>query len=217
MLWLTLALMLTAAALIVAVPPFRVERRLSPRSVLPVVAVTAIAVSVYAFTGSPTAALDEVRERPAAEAAASLAAQLQHDPDDLSGWKAVARLYMQLDRYVDAARAFERAAALESFTDPYTLADLGEAILFSDARTLDGRAGEMFETALRIAPRQPKALFYAGMAAAESGATAVAADRWETLLEVAPPPDAAEAQALREEIARLRAVAADGDVARRPK
>ncbi|HEX2140493.1 MAG TPA: hypothetical protein VHG33_12360, partial [Woeseiaceae bacterium] len=86
-------------------------------------------------------------------------------------------------------------------------------LLNSDSDSITGRAGELFENSLALAPDNPKALFYGGIAAVSRGNTSLAADRWEALLAQSPPP---EVQAiLRDRIAVWRdesggtAVAAD--------
>lgn len=57
----------------------------------------------------------------------------------------------------------------------------------NDNATLDGRAGQLFESALAISPNNPKALFYGGMAAIEREDQELAAERWEALLATSPP------------------------------
>lgn len=89
-------------------------------------------------------------------------------------------------------------------------------LLLSDGRLLNGRAGQIFENALAVAPNNQKALFYAGMAAVERGDRELGAQRWETLLASSPPQNIQEI--LRQQIAELRGTAppvpppAGGDV-----
>ena len=59
--------------------------------------------------------------------------------------------------------------------------------IWDDQATIGGRAGQLFESGLAIAPDNPRALFYAGLAAAQRGDTLLAADRWELLLALSPP------------------------------
>jgi len=59
--------------------------------------------------------------------------------------------------------------------------------MLNDSNAVAGRASQLFENALAISPRNPKALFYGGIAAIERGEPLVAADRWETLLASSPP------------------------------
>jgi cytochrome c-type biogenesis protein CcmH len=79
--------------------------------------------------------------------------------------------------------------ALEGSENAETLISLGEALLMNDQTAIGRRAGQLFESGLALAPDSPRALFYAGLTAAERGDVARAADRWETLLAQSPPAE----------------------------
>jgi cytochrome c-type biogenesis protein CcmH len=198
MIWLLFGLMLLAAALFVAWPLYRRERRLSASLVAGVGTVMVLSAGVYSFTGTPV-------EPPAPSVDAmmsSLEQRLAEQPDDLDGWKMLGRSAIHLEDWPKAVTAFERAVELESATNAQTLADLGEAMLNNDWNTITGRAGDLFENAIVISPTNHKALFYAGVAAVERGNLELGAERWEALLAQSPPP---EVQAiLRERIAVWR-------------
>jgi cytochrome c-type biogenesis protein CcmH len=132
----------------------------------------------------------------------SLAARLRENPDDLAGWKMLGRSYLQLQNFTGAVAAFEKAVEMESSQNGQTLADLGEAVLMTDQRSLLGRAGQLFESALALTPNNAKALFYSGMAAVQRGDNALAAERWEALLATSPPQNVQDI--LRQRIAELR-------------
>jgi len=57
---------------------------------------------------------------------------------------------------------------------------------------ISDRSTSLFENALALQPSNPNALFYAGGAAAQRGDTALAADRWEMLLQQNAPPEIQE-------------------------
>ncbi|WP_405238782.1 tetratricopeptide repeat protein [Lentisalinibacter orientalis] len=144
----------------------------------------------------------------AQDAIAELAASLEENPDDVEGWKFLGRSYRAQERYREAARAFERAYELAD-DDPAVMLDLGEAILFADSTAITGRAGQLFENALQLAPNNARALWYAGLAAANRGERLLAADRWEQILDTAPPDDVR--QILESNIRELRAAAGAGE------
>ncbi len=195
--------MLLAAVLAIAYPLYRHEQRLSTNGALAIAAVLLVSISVYSQIGSPGAQSPQQGELPSIDAMVdSLAARLQQDPNDLPGWKLLGRSYMQMRDFPGAMAAYERAVEIESGQNGQTLADLGEVILLSDGRTLNGRAGELFENALAVAPGNQKALFYAGMAAVERGDKELGAQRWEALLASSPPQNIEEI--LRQQIAELR-------------
>ena len=207
MFWLISGVMLAAAALFVAVPLYRRERKLSVVSIASVVLVAALSATLYSQIGIP--GLESGRGENAAgevpdlqQMIDSLAARLQENPDDLAGWKMLGRSYLQLQNFPGAVAAFEKAVEMESSQNGQTLADLGEAVLMADQRTLLGRAGQLFENALALTPDNPKALFYSGMAAVQRGDNALAAERWEALLATSPPENVQNI--LRQRIAELR-------------
>jgi cytochrome c-type biogenesis protein CcmH len=207
MFWLISGVMLAAAALFVAVPLYRRERKFSVASIASVVLVAALSATLYSQIGSP--GLESGRGENVAgdvpdiqQMVDSLATRLQANPDDLAGWKMLGRSYLQMQNFPGAVAAFEKAVEMESSQNGQTLADLGEAVLMADQRTLLGRAGQLFESALALTPDNPKALFYSGMAAVQRGDNALAAERWEALLATSPPENVQNI--LRQRIAELR-------------
>lgn len=202
MFWLIIGLMLASAILFVAAPLFRSERRLTATIIVASLAIAGISAGLYTRIGTPDAelaasgAVSDVDEM-----VTSLAARLKENPDDLSGWKMLGRSQLQLGNFQAAVDAYEEAVRLTG-QDAQTLADLGEAVLLTDASSLNGRAGDLFENALAIAPNNPKALFYSGMAAVERGDNELGATRWEALLATSPPENIVGI--LRQRIAELR-------------
>lgn len=206
MLFAFLGTMLLAALLAIAWPLYRQEKRISAKSAGAVVVVVVLSVSLYRVIGSPGAESAAPGDLPSIdEMVSSLAARLEENPDDLRGWKMLARSYVELRDFDGAVTAYERAVEIEGGQDGQTLADLGEALLLRDGRTLQGHAGDLFENALAVSPNNPKALFYSGMAAIERGDKELGADRWEALLATSPPPNIQEV--LRQQIAELRGTA----------
>jgi len=202
MFWIVIAIMLAAAVIVVAWPLYRSQGRFTLTSGLSIVLISAVAALVYAQIGSPGTPSGR-SEAPDIDAmVSSLASRLEENPDDLNGWKMLGRSYLQVRNFNGAVSAFEKAVALESNRDGATLADLGEAVLFSDETSLNGRAGRLFENAVALVPDNPKALFYSGMAAIERGDNELGADRWEALLATSPPPNVQDI--LRQRIAELR-------------
>ncbi len=199
MIWVVIGFMLLAATLVVAWPLYRSQRRLTPSLFTAVATVLIVSAVVYSQIGTPVAP-----EAPATidEMVASLAQRLEKNPDDLNGWTMLGRSYVQMQRYPEAVAAYGRAVALESAPNPQTLADFGEAVVLSETGRISERAEQLFENALGLEPNNPKALFYGGIAAIERNNRVLAADRWEALLALAPPPEIQEV--LRQRIAEWR-------------
>ncbi|MCH8335579.1 MAG: hypothetical protein IIC61_06770 [Proteobacteria bacterium] len=217
MLYALLGTMLLAAVLVIALPLYRKEQRLSAKSTSAMVIVLLISIFVYSRIGTPGAGAPQPDAMPGVEEMVnSLARRLQQNPDDLAGWKMLGRSYLQIRNFQAAVTAFERAVEIEGGRNGQTLADLGEVILLGDEQRMSGRASELFDNALAIAPNNQKALFYAGMAAVQRGDKETAAQRWEKLLASSPPQRIQDI--LRQQIAELRgpapavAEATGGDV-----
>lgn len=198
MFWLALTVMGLIAAAYVAMPLWA---NASPRRPLGVSSALVVLVAsgvVYAVIGSPDTPSGRgepltPEQLPAIEEMITgLAARLDNEPDDLNGWQMLGRSYMTIGQYAEAAAAFERAIELESSRNPNTLVARGEALLASGGQDLTPEIVSLFESALALDPNQPAALFWTGIALANRGDVAEAADRWERLLGTNPPPEIRE-------------------------
>lgn len=189
MLWFILALMALIALAAVVWPLYRTDQRIGLRAAAAGVSILLVSGVLYQQIGSP-GAINVTSGPPDVEAmVTSLAERLEREPDDIEGWKMLGRSYSVMRDYAQAIKAYERAVELENSSNGQTVVDLGEAVFFNDGRSISGRAGELFESALAITPGNPKALFYSGLGAAERGDVSRAADRWEALLATSPPPE----------------------------
>ncbi|MCZ6716241.1 MAG: hypothetical protein O6946_04155 [Gammaproteobacteria bacterium] len=203
MFYALLGTMLLAAVLVIALPLYKKEQRLSAKSMAAIVTVLLVSIAVYNRIGTPGAGTPQPENMPGVEEMVnSLARRLQQNPDNLPGWKMLGRSYLQIRNFPGAITAFERAVEMERGRNGQTLADLGEVILLGDAQQMSARASQLFDNALEIAPNNQKALFYAGMAAVQRGDNETAAQRWETLLASSPPQRIQDI--LRQQIAELR-------------
>lgn len=199
MIWLLFGAMLLAAALVVTWPMYRAEKRVTAGLIASVIVVLGVSAVVYSSIGTP------VPPEPVAtveEMVAALDQRLQENPEDVDGWKMLGRSYMQLQNYPKAIAAFERVAELETPPSAQTMALLGEALLIKEGSASSGRITQLFESALSLEPANPKALFYGGIIAIERGNRELAADRWEALLALSPPPEIQDV--LRQRVAEWR-------------
>ena len=204
MLWFIIALMLLVAVLAVAWPQFREEKEFSLRSALAITCVLAFSIGLYSQIGQPgvQSAVGPVSN--IEDMVDSLAQRLKTDAEDVDGWVMLGRSYVELNRYPEAIAAYERAAELESYRNGLTLVNLGETIMRNDGGEISTRASEVFESALAVAPRDPRALLYGGISAINRGEPLLAADRWEMLLATSPPPEIEGM--LRQKVAEWRGV-----------
>jgi cytochrome c-type biogenesis protein CcmH len=116
-----------------------------------------------------------------------LAAKLAQNPDDVDGWKRLGRAYGVLGERDKATEAYEHAARLKP-DDPGILVAEAEALM--PDRSLQTPVPEAVVGLLRrveaMDARQPTALWYLGLAAAQQRRFAEARDYWQRLLAEMP-------------------------------
>lgn len=164
-----------------------------------VIVLIALPVAAFALYGRLSAGVPDettlTRAAPAdegnlpsvAEMAAALEQRLITQPDDQQGWQMLGRTYVAMQRFTEAAKAYEEALALSAERAPALLLDVAEAMAAADPGSLTAAAGELIEEALRNEPGNRKGLWYGGSAAFERGDYRLARDRWQTLAGESPP------------------------------
>jgi cytochrome c-type biogenesis protein CcmH len=133
---------------------------------------------------------------------ARLATRLEGDPDNLEGWRLLARSYMMLGRYENAAEAFDHAAALDP-GDAELPAGQGEALVMANGGFVTPAAKRAFVAARALDGTEPRARFYLGLAEMQAGRPRAALELWERLAADAPL-DAPWLPELERGIARLK-------------
>jgi cytochrome c-type biogenesis protein CcmH len=167
------------------------------------VGVVAIAAAGYFWKGTPTPAQGEAEQaqmtsadgKPAphstnAEQIAGmtekLSARLKEKPDDVEGWSMLARSYSVLGRHAEALKAYEKASNLRK-DDPTLLADYADSLAVNNNSNLEGEPMKLVERALKLDPKNLKALYLAGTYSFNKKDYANAVKVWEKLAEVGPP------------------------------
>tara|TARA_R110000787_G_scaffold78941_7_gene172428 strand:- start:57 stop:1259 length:1203 start_codon:yes stop_codon:yes gene_type:complete len=113
--------------------------------------------------------------------------RLAQEPDNIEGWVMLGRSHFALQNYEKAANAYKRANELTHASAPSLLVGEAEAIAMSKDQDLRGRPAELFQAALKLDPQNPRALWYAGLAAEQAGTPAQARQYWKTLSEMDVP------------------------------
>lgn len=182
------ALMAAIAATVVALPLVR-DKNNRLVGALAALLVAGAAAGLYPLWSNwdwhapaPAIAAPEV-----AAMIAKLEQHLRDDPNDLAGWLMLGRSYTALQRLDDAVSAYDRAHRLAGNSAEAALG-LGEALSLRAGGEITPPAAQLFEDALGLEPNNPKALLYAGFAAAARGDSALARSRWQALKELHPPP-----------------------------
>lgn len=160
-------------------------------------AIPLLATYGYEHLGNPAAI-----EAPAAEAAPALADGVTNDqvevlvkqlaermksnPDDLEGWTLLARTYAAMQKFPEAAQAFERATAL-SPNDASLLADRADVMAVLQGQRAAGEPAKLIARALELDPKNLKALALAGSVAFEAADYDKAIFYWKQARELAAP------------------------------
>ncbi|HUC64418.1 MAG TPA: c-type cytochrome biogenesis protein CcmI [Stellaceae bacterium] len=119
---------------------------------------------------------------------AGLAAKLEAAPDDLDGWLRLGRAYGVLGEHDKAADAYEHALRLKP-DDPQIMIAEAE-VLLPDQKPetpVPERAVSLLRRVDALDPKQPAALWYLGLAAAQQRDFAAASGYWQRLLPLLPP------------------------------
>jgi len=118
-----------------------------------------------------------------------LSAHLEKQPRDARAWAILARLQSGMDRFAEAAQAYEKALALPSkvANDPAVWCEYADALGMTQEGKLAGRPREFIDRALALNPNHPKALEMAGSAEYAQGDYASALRFWRLLLAALEP------------------------------
>ena len=115
-----------------------------------------------------------------------LAERMKSNPDDLEGWTLLARTYAAMQKFPEAAQAFERASAL-SPNDASLLADRADVMAVLQGQRAAGEPAKLIARALELDPKNLKALALAGSVAFEAAEYDKAIFYWKQARELAAP------------------------------
>jgi len=103
-----------------------------------------------------------------AEVQAALEKRVQEQPEDAEAWFMLGRIYASLQRFGDAAKAYEKVAKLTD-DHPQALIAWADALAMTQGGRLSGKPYELVKQALEKAPEDSTALWLAGQGAREAG------------------------------------------------
>jgi cytochrome c-type biogenesis protein CcmH len=115
-----------------------------------------------------------------------LAMRMQEQPGDADGWVMLARSLSVLGKHPEALKAYEKAVALRK-DDAALLADYADSLAVQNNRSLAGKPMQLVESALKIDPRNLKALALAGTYAFDRKDYPRAVKHWEQAVQFGPP------------------------------
>jgi len=168
-----------------------------------VVAVPLGAVAFYMYLGQP-----ELRDQPLAqrqqmqqqaqdqgqgadtraramELLAQLEARLKDNPKDIEGWLILAQVYEAMNRFTDAATAYEKVVNLTD-RHPEPLTAWAEALIMAEQTVVTAQASELLKEIKTKDPSEPRSYFYLALERQQHGDLAAALDEYVQLLKVTP-------------------------------
>ena len=161
------------------------------------VAIPLLATGAYQRLGNPAAidaptaaqaavGTDGVTAEQIEAMVGKLAERMKSNPDDVQGWTLLARTYSAMQKFPQAAQAYERATAL-SPNDATLLADRADVMAVLQGQRAEGEPAKLIARALELDPKNLKALALSGSVAYEAGNFDLAIAHWNRALEIAAP------------------------------
>lgn len=120
------------------------------------------------------------------EMVAKLEQRLKEDPQNAEGWQMLGRSYMYMQRYNDAANAYEKSLALDE-KSAAVLTEYAEALAMIREGDMLGKPTEYVLQALELEPTYPKALWLAGAAKIQIQDYQGAINYWQRLMKMNEP------------------------------
>lgn len=148
---------------------------------------------LYSVLGSPGTPGMPLAERlqmdPAQASVAELIGRaethLAINPQDIRGWETLAPVYMRLGRYQDAVKAYRQIIALGG-SKANLEALLGEAFVGLSGGVVTSEAEAVFQKALELEPKEPRARFFLSLGLAQEGKLDEARMVWSEMVAELP-------------------------------
>ena len=107
------------------------------------------------------------------------------NPDDVQGWQILAPAYRRAQRWDDAVEAYRNIIRL-SPPDATNISDYAEAQVMANQGMVTAPAHALFQQALNLDPKLPKARFYDALALKQEGKTEEAKAAFDAFLKDTP-------------------------------
>lgn len=131
---------------------------------------------------------------------------LRDNPESVDGWYLLARTYMNMGRFAEAAQAMEKVLKLEGRT-AVALAQYAQALFFAQNNQMSTEISQLLDEALGLDPNEAAALGLRGIAAFEASDYRRAIEYWQKALQNIQDPNSASAlrSGVAEAVRRLEA------------
>lgn len=173
------------------VPGALLRRRAA--SMLALVGIPLLAAGMYFSLGSPDLPGAPLAARPkegmdVAVLVQRVEALLAQNPGDGRGWEVIVPFYLNVGRNDDALKAQQNALRILGPSSERE-ATLGETLVAVSKGVVTPEARAAFDRAIAMSAKNPKALFFLGLAAQQANKPDEARAIWSSLLESAPTDD----------------------------
>jgi cytochrome c-type biogenesis protein CcmH len=159
----------------------------------------AISVAIYTSLGSPqtsvagAAIVPNDGEPEFVAMIASLESRLASAPDDADGWRMLGRSYRVIGNFDKSVAAYQQSMERGNADNVEVILDTVEAVTLqaeaNNSSTYPLMSKLLAYRAAELAPENPKALWYAHIAAANTGDIQLAVKHLESLRDLNPPPE----------------------------
>lgn len=106
-----------------------------------------------------------------------LEARMKQNPKDAEGWRMLGWSYFQTGHYSESASAYAKAVDLNPNAAAFKSAR-GEALVKAADGAVTSEAKQLFDGALQLDPKDPKARFFDGLVKERAGDKTSALDEW---------------------------------------
>ncbi len=171
----------------------RASRSTQPALRLTAAVIPLASLALYVAYGSPNLPGLPVADRasPTADMASvfelitRVETRLRQQPEDGQGWDVIAPIYLQLQRYGDAAESFGNAMRLLGET-PKRLAGFAEASFLANNGVVSEAVRASAERLMALEPKRADAQFWLALSKEQDGAFAEALNSYRKILETDP-------------------------------
>jgi cytochrome c-type biogenesis protein CcmH len=133
------------------------------------------------------------------EVVAKLAQRLSEQPDNLEGWVLLARALSRMQRFEEAAKAYEQARRLAG-DQPDLLIDYADMLVSANGGRFSDEVGQLLQTALQQQPEHIKGLWLMGHWKYQRGDNRGAIENWQQVARQLPPGNEEDAAAIKQQI-----------------